>query len=261
LAAKKIDSEVRKNAKKDALKELLKPEAIKLAEERVKQLQEAERQKQQEATAEKPNGLNDGVPPPVPEPKPEDKNPSPVRNLTLEQHTEDQLTKLVDNHPEFAPLLREYQDNDAHWSEQNRKHEEAEKEFTNIDNYFKIDFGLDGEYRSLYGKVISVKSADYTYELHPFEIVKQVGHSTVVLGHWKEWEFENTVQVYDKGEKCWGGPERSITISVMCGEEDSISDVREPSKCEYSLIFMTPSSCTIETVADLQQEIANLESY
>jgi len=61
--------------------------------------------------------------------------------------------------------------------------------------------------------------------------------------------------VYDNGEKCWNGPQRSISVTVICGEEDKISDVREPSKCEYSMIFATPSACSVEFINKLKEEI------
>jgi len=127
-----------------------------------------------------------------------------------------------------------------------------------LKKYLTIDFGQQGEYRPLYGETFSVKANEYTYELKPFDIAKQVGGSHVNLGYWGSWNAPN-VMVYDKGERCWGGPERSLTVTVECNDIDDIMDVREPSKCEYTMLYKTPSACSPQGLTDLEAELKNKE--
>ena len=57
--------------------------------------------------------------------------------------------------------------------------------------------------------------------------------------------------VYDKGLRCWGGPDRSLVVYLECGPEDEILSVTEPAKCEYEMMFSTPAACTaIDTNSD-----------
>ena len=48
---------------------------------------------------------------------------------------------------------------------------------------------------------------------------------------------------YEGGAKCWNGPSRSMTVSLVCGNEDELMDVEEPSPCEYTAVMKTPAAC------------------
>ena len=49
--------------------------------------------------------------------------------------------------------------------------------------------------------------------------------------------------VFDKGAKCWNGPNRSITVTLKCGSKNELGKVAEPSVCEYVADFTTPVAC------------------
>merc|ERR1711957_885968 len=48
---------------------------------------------------------------------------------------------------------------------------------------------------------------------------------------------------FEGGQKCWNGPSRSLTVEVKCGSEGSLSNIIEPSKCEYTGTFRHPAVC------------------
>jgi len=111
-----------------------------------------------------------------------------------------------------------------------------------INNFLDTDFGEDYKWAYLHERVISTKAGEYTYELHAFKEVKQIGGGTHNLGRWKNWE--GNVMKYEGGDKCWGGPDRSMRATVICGGEDKALDVMEPAKCEYRMTVETPAGCT-----------------
>lgn len=57
---------------------------------------------------------------------------------------------------------------------------------------------------------------------------------------------------YTNGQKCWGGPDRSTTVSLFCGKENQIIEPHEPNKCEYTLKLLTPVACHQEHLLALK---------
>jgi len=88
-----------------------------------------------------------------------------------------------------------------------------------------------------------------------FKDAKQIskgGGSDVTIGYWDSWVGPGNNKYlkmkYSNGATCWNGPSRSLTVTFRCGIEHKAVDVREPTRCEYAMIFETPSSCQ-ETIA------------
>lgn len=50
--------------------------------------------------------------------------------------------------------------------------------------------------------------------------------------------------MYEHGERCWNGPERSAKVDLECGGENEVIKVTEPSKCEYLIKMRSPVVCT-----------------
>ena len=83
-----------------------------------------------------------------------------------------------------------------------------------------------------------------------FKDAKQIpkgGGSEVTIGYWDSWSGpennEYSKMKYGNGATCWNGPARSLTVTLRCGIENKAVDVREPTRCEYTMIFETPSVC------------------
>lgn len=56
--------------------------------------------------------------------------------------------------------------------------------------------------------------------------------------------FSGDVLVFDRGQKCWNGPARSLRVALACGPEDVLSAVTEPETCTYTAVLETPAACS-----------------
>ena len=45
---------------------------------------------------------------------------------------------------------------------------------------------------------------------------------------------------------------RSFEIRFVCGKQNLLKDVEEPSKCVYTGVFETPAMCTLERLRDFE---------
>ena len=48
---------------------------------------------------------------------------------------------------------------------------------------------------------------------------------------------------FDKGAKCWNGPQRSLEVVFECGPLDELLGVAEPDTCTYTATMATPAAC------------------
>ncbi|KAG8767176.1 hypothetical protein FRC15_005878 [Serendipita sp. 397] len=115
-------------------------------------------------------------------------------------------------------------------------------------------FGADGAWKKLDGNCLSYDTGEYTYEVCIFGQATQKsnnGGSQNSLGRFSSWNTSAPVgspeyysrQVYKHGARCWNGPERSITVDLVCGTENALLSVSEPEKCEYRVTGTTPALC------------------
>lgn len=125
----------------------------------------------------------------------------------------------------------------------------------------KLDFGPEKEFFSFYGRCFEGKENKYTYKVCPYKQASQVeGHSTTRLGNWDKFEDSYRTMLFSNGDHCWNGPDRSLKVRLRCGLKNEITDVDEPSRCEYVAILSTPALCTEEKMKELQNKLAKLNS-
>ncbi|BFZ60271.1 hypothetical protein YB2330_001307 [Saitoella coloradoensis] len=111
------------------------------------------------------------------------------------------------------------------------------------------DFGPDGVWRALKGVKIEAVVGGYTYEVTLLEKATQIskrdgGRSSLgTFSGFEGGDDDKVVLVYDRGAKCWNGPERSMKIYVECGAEMEVLGVVEPEKCEYAMRVRGPVVC------------------
>ena len=142
------------------------------------------------------------------------------------------------------PTVKEKATND--WSEAKNERDAASRELEGFRKFMNLDFGSDLAYHGLYGTTYEFIDKEYTYKLNAFTDVQQTkpGHSSN-LGRWKNWdENKSNVMIYDSGDRCWGAPDRSTRVTLICGDENKIIDVQEPNKCEYAIKMRTPAACS-----------------
>ncbi|KAF8211567.1 glucosidase II beta subunit-like-domain-containing protein [Mycena galopus ATCC 62051] len=117
-------------------------------------------------------------------------------------------------------------------------------------------FGPEGEWKKLDGQCLELNTGEYTYEVCMFEEVKQKpnkGGTTFNLGKFSSWNPSPDVkpgepgyyekQIYNRGTRCWNGPERSVALVLTCGTENAVHTVAELEKCEYQITGTTPALC------------------
>ncbi|KAK0417587.1 hypothetical protein QR680_013099 [Steinernema hermaphroditum] len=131
----------------------------------------------------------------------------------------------------------------------NRKVTNLESDIRDAENFAEQDFGSDFAWASLKGQCFEKNDNQYTYRLCLFDrAVQKDRGSEISLGYWKGWtgaseETKYDEQTYDNGQGCWNGPNRSTKVSINCGEQTELTEVSEPSKCEYLFVMTSPAAC------------------
>ena len=91
----------------------------------------------------------------------------------------------------------------------------------------------------------SLQVDHYTYEMCPYGSAQQKeGGGGTSLGTFAGFDSTHSSFSFTNGLQCWNGPTRSLKVDLVCGEANSLSEVREPNRCEYQARFETPAACT-----------------
>ena len=56
--------------------------------------------------------------------------------------------------------------------------------------------------------------------------------------------------LFENGDQCWNGPKRSVEVEFVCGLEQKVMKVDEPSMCEYQVVIATSAVCPIKKIRD-----------
>lgn len=105
------------------------------------------------------------------------------------------------------------------------------------------NFGDKDVLRAVKGTCFSALISDYTYEVCLLEKLHQKSSSMSTLVGTYSHVDENGSLVYNHGQKCWNGPERSGRVDLECGKENELLAVREAQKCEYVFRVKSPLAC------------------
>ncbi|KAI8818404.1 glucosidase II beta subunit-like-domain-containing protein [Fimicolochytrium jonesii] len=119
------------------------------------------------------------------------------------------------------------------------------------------DFGPAGVWEKIFKDCVSLDTSEYTYEVCLLDRASQKqkngGHGPS-LGSFQKWGRRDGKEtaadkykymMYDHGERCWNGPERSVQVQVECGRETKLLSVVEMSKCEYDAKMTSPAACEL----------------
>lgn len=142
-------------------------------------------------------------------------------------------------------------------TEARNQYSESEKDVRDISNQIrqiedslKKDFGTEEEFATLEGQCFELRDHEYIYKLCPFDRTVQIPLSSSMetnLGKWSRWDgpsgSQYSLMLYDHGQNCWNGPNRSTKVKVSCGTENKVTSVSEPNRCEYAFDFQTPAAC------------------
>ncbi|KAK3002061.1 hypothetical protein RJ639_020769 [Escallonia herrerae] len=87
---------------------------------------------------------------------------------------------------------------------------------------------------------------------------------------WEKFEDSYRIMHFANGDKCWNGPDRSLKVLIVsyyidcawfamvklrCGLKNEVTDVGEPSRCEYEALLSTPAVCVEEKLKELQHKL------
>ena len=134
--------------------------------------------------------------------------------------------------------------------EQEKISKDVEREKSDLQQDIDLDFGPEREFQHLLKQCFDFQQKEYTYTFCPFDkgAQKPKSGSEISLGRWGEWsgppDNKYSQMKLTKGQRCWNGPDRSLTINFECGQEDKVLSTSEPSMCEYVMQFSTPARCT-----------------
>ncbi len=118
-------------------------------------------------------------------------------------------------------------------------------------------YGPDDVYAQLVDRCVEAHVDKYTYKVCPFGEVQQLEDgSGPRLGSWKGFDESGEHMLFEDGENCWQGPNRSMTVRIRCGATETLTKVAEPSRCEYTAEMTTPAACSEERVKELRAAIA-----
>ncbi|XP_021278499.1 glucosidase 2 subunit beta-like [Herrania umbratica] len=159
------------------------------------------------------------------------------------------LFQMPVNISEAAHVRKEYDESSAKLSK-------IQTRISSLTQKLKHDFGPEKEFYSFYDRCFESKQNKYVYKVCPYKQASQEeGHATTRLGRWDKFEDSYRMMVFSNGDKCWNGPDRSMKVKLRCGLKNEITDVDEPSRCEYVALLSTPAVCVEDKQKELQHKL------
>ncbi|KAK9289998.1 hypothetical protein L1049_008160 [Liquidambar formosana] len=142
------------------------------------------------------------------------------------------------------------------YDESSTKLSETQSRISSLTEKLKYDFGVEKEFYSLYDRCVETKQNKYVYKVCPFkEASQEEGHSRTQLGHWEKFENSYSIMLFSNGDGCWNGPSRSLKVKLRCGLSTELTDVDEPSRCEYVALMSTPALCLEGRLKELEHKL------
>ncbi|ONK62808.1 uncharacterized protein A4U43_C07F8350 [Asparagus officinalis] len=147
------------------------------------------------------------------------------------------------------------------YADSKSKLSKVQSRISSLTDKLKHDYGMEKEFYSFHGRCFENKQGKYLYKVCPFKQASQVeGHSTTRLGNWEKFDESYRIMQFTSGDKCWNGPDRSLKVRLRCGLKNELTDVDEPSRCEYVALLSTPALCVEDKLKELQQKLEQMNS-
>ena len=149
----------------------------------------------------------------------------------------------------------------AKFKDQEKVKQDLENQKNDIERDVELDVGPEKEFLHLVKQCFDYKEKEYTYTFCAFDrgAQKPKSGSETNLGRWGEWSGpahnKYSQMKLTRGQRCWNGPDRSLTINFECGQEDKILSTSEPSMCEYVMQFSTPAACNKQYDFDHERRV------
>ncbi|KAG5448895.1 Glucosidase 2 subunit beta [Clonorchis sinensis] len=242
---------------------------VRREEERIA-AEQAERERQLKAEeAEEPSESQ--VTPPSQTP------PEPHSEQSVEVPLEPQSSESSKSSEFEAPATEDHVERDVPLEHEDETHQEEGHQSENTEGYHNdessppppkpepvteppkpIDYGPEEAFYMLKDlpECLEYMDPQYTYRFCAFKDIHQRDKGSTsdgtLLGKWSGWATEQedapaeqkySLMKFTDGWGCWNGPARSVKVHVHCSDENKITDVKEPSRCEYEMQLYTPAAC------------------
>jgi len=137
------------------------------------------------------------------------------------------------------------------FNEADKKFKDVDKEINDINKFLNMDFGENKQFFTLKDQCYEFTDLQYTYKMCAFDKTTQrskSGGAEHNLGKWGHWDgpegSKYSAMLYEKGQNCWNGPDRSTKVILSCGLNNELVSASEPNRCEYQFEFLTPAACS-----------------
>ncbi|XP_024523168.1 glucosidase 2 subunit beta [Selaginella moellendorffii] len=149
----------------------------------------------------------------------------------------------------------------SEYRQANNKLNDLQSKISELQKKLKQDFGKEGEFFSLYDQCFERRQQKYVYKVCLYkDSTQEEGHSSTRLGSWEGFLDDYKSIKFQNGDHCWNGPQRSLKVRLRCGLKSELSDIEEPSRCEYAASFWTPAVCYEERAKELQAQLDALRA-
>ncbi|CAI9768670.1 unnamed protein product [Fraxinus pennsylvanica] len=145
------------------------------------------------------------------------------------------------------------------YDESSSKLSKIQSRISSLTQKLKYDFGMEKEFYPFHGQCFESKQNKYVYKICPFKQATQMeGHSTTRLGSWEKFEESYGIMLFSNGDHCWNGPNRSLKVKMRCGLKNEVTDIGEPSRCEYVALLSTPAMCVEDKLKELEVKLETM---
>lgn len=136
---------------------------------------------------------------------------------------------------------------------------DIQERIASLTEKLKHDFGMEKEFYFYYDQCFETKQDKYVYKVCPFKDASQEeGYHITQLGQWEKFENSYGSMLFSNGDGCWNGPDRSLKVKLRCGLKTELTDVKEPSRCEYVALMSTPIRCLEGKLEELERKLESM---
>lgn len=171
-------------------------------------------------------------------------------DIPEEEHEKEPAEPEIQYDEETQALIDDATSARERFQEAEKAINDLQSEIRQLEEKVDRDYGPEDVFVSLDNECFEYSDLEYVYKLCLYATASQrskSGGNSVTLGHWSEWVgpagAKYTKMKYDRGLTCWNGPTRSTIVTLLCGTENKLISVTEPSRCEYAMEFSTPALC------------------
>lgn len=136
---------------------------------------------------------------------------------------------------------------------------DIQERIASLTEKLKHDFGMEKEFYFYYDQCFETKQDKYVYKVCPFKDASQEeGYHITQLGKWEKFENSYGSMLFSNGDGCWNGPDRSVKVKLRCGLKTELTNVKEPSRCEYVALMSTPIRCLEGKLEELERKLESM---